>query len=65
MKHRNLRGEDHRTEETKERDRQAAKDEKELIRKKTVGVNIGGGGEPMDSGRNSGASSNETRCTER
>lgn len=65
MKHQNLKGEDHRTDETKERDRRAAKNEKEWIKGKSIDVNLGGGGEPIDSGRNSGAGSAETRRTER
>ena len=65
MKHQNLKGDDHRSEETKERDRRAAKGEKELIRRKAAGVNIGGSGEPIDAGRNSGTASNETRRSER
>lgn len=66
MKHQNLKGKDHRSEETKERDRKAGEQDRKDNERKlpNLSTNVDGGGESIVSGRNSASSAAETRRTE-
>lgn len=65
MKHENPKGKDHRSEETKQRDRDAAADEHAHKQRKLPDVNLDAGGEASHSGRNSARTAAQTRRTER
>jgi hypothetical protein len=65
MKHQNPKGRDRRSDETKERDREAAACDHASHDSGQVAVNTDGGAEGVHSGRNSARSAAETRRTDR